>query len=209
MNIFMDQELRTQRTYNNIAQRWAREHNTKEYWREEFEVFSRKVPHGKVLDVGCGPGKDYQLFQERGYDYTGVDFSTGLLAVARSQFPAAEFVEGSMYSLPFSEHEFDGFWAAASLLHIPKQKIPAALQSIKRVIRENGAGAIMLKKGEGEKMVTDDNHSGDPEDQRFFAYWQKDEFTDALHSAGFTVADFLEKPVSARTIWLSFFVTVA
>ena len=204
----MDKELRTQRTYNNIAQRWAREHNTKEYWREEFEVFSRLVPHGRILDVGCGSGRDYQLFQEKGYGYTGVDFSQGLLNTARSRFPAVQFVEGNMYSLPFSEHKFDGFWAAASLLHIPKQNIPVTLQDIKRVIRENGAGAIMLKRGEGEKIVIDDSHTGDENDGRFFAYWQKDEFTDVLRNAGFTVADFLEKPVSERTIWLSFFVRI-
>jgi len=93
--------------------------------------------------------------------------------------------------------------AAASLLHIPKEKIRKALGEIKRVIKDGGIGFIALKKGEGEKVVVDED---DEQDKRFFAYWQKEEFKETLKNSGFEVLDFLERPVSAKTTWLVFFV---
>lgn len=204
----MDRELRTKETYNRIAKQWASEHNTLEYWRKEFEAFSRLLPQGTVADVGCGAGRDYQLFREKKnqYDYVGFDYSSGLVEVARSQFPEAHFILGDMYQSSFENATFDGFWAAASLLHIPKERIGAVLVNVRRIIRPGGIGAIMLKKGNGEHMVVDDNRNGDTADERFFAYWQKDEFADFLCSSGFEIVDFFEHPVSERTVWLSFFV---
>lgn len=202
----MDRELRTKDTYNRIAKQWAAEHNTPEYWHKEFETFSQLLPKGKILDVGCGAGRDYQLFRGSQYEYTGVDYSSGLLEVACVRFPEAHFVLGDIYDLPFADEAFSGFWAAASLLHIPKQRIGEALARVRRAIQPEGIGAIMLKKGIGEQMVRDDNQSGDSTDERFFAYWQKDEFTNTVSKQNFAVVDFLEHPVSARTSWLSFFV---
>jgi ubiquinone/menaquinone biosynthesis C-methylase UbiE len=158
------------------------------------------------LDIGCGAGRDYQLFAEGEYDYTGIDYSKRLLAIARLQFPAGQFMFGNIFDLPFEDGAFDGFWAAASLLHIPKEKIAVALASVHRVVAQNGSGVIMLKKGEGQMMVVDDSHSGDTDDQRFFAYWQRHEFTDVLQQCGFMVLSFSERSVSERTTWLSFFV---
>ena len=171
-----DPELITKETYNRIAEQWAKEHNNVDYFQQEFEIFRSFLPKGKVLDVGCGAGRDYQFFQGGQYDYTGVDYSSGLLGVAREQFPEARFVEGNILDLPFQDQEFDGFWAAASLLHIPKDKMNKALQSIKRILKERGVGFIALEKGDGEQMVADDNHNQDMRDQRFFSYWQNRNF---------------------------------
>jgi len=58
----MNEEEVTQKTYNRIAEKWAAEHSETDYWQKEFKVFTELLPQGKVLDVGCGPGRDYQLF---------------------------------------------------------------------------------------------------------------------------------------------------
>ena len=202
----MDPELETQKTYNHIAERWAEEHNSQEYWREEFELFHQLLPRGNILDVGCGPSTYHPLFQEKGYGYTGVDYAERLVAVARSRFPHASFVVGNMYDLPFACEEFDGFWAVASLLHIPKHKIGDVLARIRGVVKKGGVGAIMLKKGMGEQMAADDNRNGDEGDRRFFAYWQREEFIKPLEQAGFEVVNFLEREKSEGTTWITFFV---
>jgi len=204
----MGEETITQETYNRIAEKWAREHSDVDYFRKEFEKFSQLLPRGKILDVGCGWGRDSNLFESTDYEYTGVDYSKGLLEIAKANFPQVKFVEGNILDLPFEENEFDGFWAAASLLHIPKEKIHKALAEIKRVVKKRGFGFIALKKGEGEKMVTDDKRDGDEQDQRFFAYWQKDEFENVLQKAGFEVLDSIEHPASEKTTWIAFFVKI-
>ena len=71
---------------------------------------------------------------------------------------------------------FDGVWAAASLLHLPKARIHQALQEIRRVLKPDGGFFITVKKGEGEALV--DNHVG----KRFFAYYQPQELTQLLAS---------------------------
>ncbi|MCH8987039.1 class I SAM-dependent methyltransferase [Patescibacteria group bacterium] len=195
----MNEEETTQKTYNQIAEKWAAEHNDVDYFRKEFGKFSQLLSKGKILDVGCGWGRDCSLFKSTDYEYTGVDYSKGLLEIARANFPQVKFVEGNILDLPFKENEFDGFWAAASLLHIPKAKIQEALKELKRITKSGGVGFIALKKGQGEEMS---------KDERFFAYWQYDEFESVLLKAGFEVLDFIEHPESDKTIWIAFFVKI-
>ncbi|HZX50164.1 MAG TPA: class I SAM-dependent methyltransferase [Candidatus Paceibacterota bacterium] len=193
-----DSEQTTQDTYNRIATEWAREHDTPDYWQIEFDIFSKLLPKGKVLDVGCGAARDYPLFHKGGYDYTGIDYSEGLLREAKKKFPDARLERADILRLSF-ENDFDGFWAVASLLHIPKAKMRLALENVKRAIKPGGIGMVVLKKGQGEKME---------QDQRFFAYWEKEEFEEVLARAGFRMLYFVERPVSERTTWLAFYVTL-
>lgn len=202
-----EHEQLTQATYNLIAEQWAAEHNTPDYWQKEFGIFSRLLPSGKILYIGCGAGGGYHLLRNL-YEYQGVDYSYGLLNIARSQFPKARFVLGNVYKLPFPDSAFDGFWAAASLLHIAKQNIHQALREIRRVVKPDGIGIIMLKKGIGEHVVIDDSRTGNTADKRFFAYWQEVPFTEILMRVGLDLVDFLERQVSKRTTWISFFVKV-
>ncbi len=53
----MDEEAITQETYNRIAEKWAAEHNETDYWQKEFEIFTKLLPQGKILDVGAGRGE--------------------------------------------------------------------------------------------------------------------------------------------------------
>jgi len=85
---------------------------------EEIDDFVKNLPQdAKVLDVGCGSGRDTNLLKQKGANPVGLDISSGLLKVARKQFPHLEFVEGNMLKLPFSDNIFDGVWVHASLLH--------------------------------------------------------------------------------------------
>lgn len=197
-----DPQHLTKETYNKIAEAWAQDHSNLDFWKEEFEAFKKLLPIGKILDVGCGPGHHTQFLQEV-YDYTGVDYSEQFIELAKQKFPDTTFILGNMLDLPFKENEFDGFWAAASLLHIPKENSGTALGEIGRVVKENGIGFIALKKGEGQKIVVDED---DPNDKRFFAYWQKNEFQQVLEENGFELLKFSEHPTEGKTTWLVFFI---
>ena len=56
---------------------------------------------GKVLDIGCGTGRLYQLLQEfqpfdsaqgRGIDYIGLDQSEGQIVMAKQDFPDNKYI---------------------------------------------------------------------------------------------------------------------
>ncbi len=70
-------------------------------------LFFSDVPAGcKVLDVCCGSGHVTREFVERGYRVTGVDSSSALIEIARSQLPDATFVVQDVRRLEFKK-EFD------------------------------------------------------------------------------------------------------
>lgn len=110
----------------------------------------------------------------------------------------------SVYDLNFPAHTFDGFWASAVLLHVPKERINEALARIKSVVKDNGIGFISLKDGADQKVEVD--QIGGETVKRFFAYWQKDEFQKVLKDNGFSVVDYMYRPMSEKTRWHCFFV---
>lgn len=203
------QEQKTLESYKKIATARAKTHANPDFWQPEFERFQKLLPNGKVIDIGCGSGRDAILFTVAGYDYTGVDISDEMLSEAKKLVPAANFVKGNAYSLDFPSQTLDGFWAAASLLHIPKINASLVLQEIRRVVRDNGVGFIAMKEGEGEQMVRGSLEG----DERFFSFYTDSEFLQLLQNNGFEVIEHLRdtreyNPPKDLTIWLLYLVRV-
>ncbi len=197
-------ELTTAQTYDQSAQTWSGVHNSKGFWATEMENFHRLLPSGKILEIGSGGGRDAKELVELGYEYVGTDISTGLLEVARQNLPNETFLNQSVYDLDFQGEKFDGFWASAVLLHIPKDRMNEALARIKSVLVTRAIGFISLKDGIGEKVEHDEINGKQLE--RFFSYWQKDEFAKMLQENGYTVIDYSYHPMSEKTRWHCFFV---
>ena len=154
------------------------------------------LPSGKVLEIGSGAGKDAQALIQMGYEYTGTDASKGLIDLAQQRNPGAKFENKSVFDLDYPDNTFDGFWTAATLLHIPKSRIDEALGTIRRVVKPGGVGFISLKQGEGEKE--------DPNTGRWFSYYSRDEFADILEGNSFRVENF-EVRAGQKDTWLVFY----
>ncbi len=203
------EELKTLKSYKKIAKARQKKCADPNFWRSEFEKFRKLLPSGKVVDIGCGSGRDALLFTQGGYEYIGIDLSKEMLAGAKKLVPNADFQKMDMYAMNFPSQNFDGFWAAASLLHIPKRNVGKVLQEIKRVIKSGGIGFFAMKEGKGEKMV----QGPYKEDERFFSFWQEDEFLKILQENGFEVLEHTKdareyNPPKNITIWLLYFVRV-
>ena len=179
-----------------------------DFWLPEFNQFKELLPVGRVLDIGCGGGIDAVLLLGAGYNYIGIDASPAMLLAAIELVPDAEFREMNMYKLEFVDGTFNGFWAAASFLHVPKTNIPAVLAEAKRVLSPDGVGFIALKEGIGEGIVANRYAS----DERFFAFYGLEEFTKILKDNGFDVLSSArdatrdKRPVENPDIYLTFFV---
>lgn len=195
-----DREKRTVGYYDKKAEAWATAHGGYEdvsYWQSEMEKFHDLLPNGKVLEIGSGTGKDASALIAMGYDYTGTDASEGLLKIAQKRNPQATFKHVGVHDLDFPEHEFDGFWTVATLLHIPKNKLDEALQKIKTQVKPGGIGFITMKAGAGEKE--------DPETGRWFAYYSKEGFQETLERNGFEVIEEKNRK-GEKDWWLCFWV---
>lgn len=138
----------------------------------------------RVLDLGCGAGRDAAVFRSKGCAVTGIDASPELFTVARQRLPGVDFRQCDFTEpLPFPAASFNGVWASASLLHLPKQQLPIVLREIKRVLSTGGIFFCSMKEGTGEKMLKDFSGEG----KRFFAFYTEAELCHHVQAVGFTI----------------------
>jgi ubiquinone/menaquinone biosynthesis C-methylase UbiE len=112
--------------------------------------------------------------RERGLDPIGLDSAAALAVLAR-QYSGASTVIGDLRSLPFGASVFDGIWASASLLHLRRAHMSAALAEIFRVMRAGGVFFGSVKSGMGE---TQDAVG------RWFTYYHAQDWTELLGQVG-------------------------
>lgn len=105
-------------------------------------VFARSH---KILDVGCGTGRDLSFLLGNGKDAYGVDPSREMLVAAHQALGARGFSsEGRLFvgSLPdlsqFAESEFDGILCSAVLMHLPEEELFDAVYALRRILRPGG-----------------------------------------------------------------------
>lgn len=95
----------------------------------------------RVLDLGCGNGRAYRLFEGVAIEYEGLDASEKLIALARREVNdlLATFRVGSMIALPYDAADFDAVMAVASLHHVPSREYRlAALREAHRALKPGG-----------------------------------------------------------------------
>lgn len=201
------EEEQTMKTYDTSASDWTSKHSSERFWGEEMDKFTQLLPTGKILEIGSGGGRDAKELIANGYEYTGTDVSQGLLEEARNANPNATFLHQSVYDLDFPNDTFDGFWASAVLLHIPKERIDEALGKLHNVVRNDGIGFISIKQGEGQK-IEEDEPDMEEKRTRLFAYWKDEEFQEVLNRNSFEVVETMVRPMSERTTWLIYLVKV-
>ncbi len=146
-----------------------------------------------LLDIGCGHGRLFPIFAElRIKRFVGIDPSLGMLAVAKKNYPEANIRSGDVYLLPdmFNAKEFDAFWAAVSLMHLPPERMPEAVKAIHYVCKPGAIGVITLPSGEGDPHVStalkrDFNDENAPDVKVY--KWSQLKLEPILKKAGFGV----------------------
>ncbi|MBN2500713.1 MAG: methyltransferase domain-containing protein [Anaerolineales bacterium] len=165
-----------------------------------LDAFSSRLEAGaRVLDLGCGPGRDTDHLQARSLDAFGLDLSFGMLQEAKKRTPW-NFAQGDMHHLPLPNGQLGGVWLSAALLHLPRHTAPQALQEVRRVLKPSGVLFLGVKQGSGESWQ--DSKLG----RRFFIYYQLDEIKALVHAAGFQVVEDWESPGSVGK-WLNIVAT--
>ena len=181
-----------------------------------LEAFVRGLPGLRVLDLGCGPGRDARHFASLGCVVTAVDYSKAMIRAAQAtpvEANAPRFAVLDMRDVgqAFPENAFDGAWVCASLLHVLEQDVPTVLAGIHRVLTPRGRAMISLKGGpQGAALITEHKHGR--EIRREFVFWERAAFESVLEAAGFQVLGF-EADVKGMTgglpmTWLRFTVEV-
>jgi ubiquinone/menaquinone biosynthesis C-methylase UbiE len=191
--------------YNKIAEFFS---NTRKYLWDDLKPLVKYTKNGdKVLDIGCGNGRLYQLFSDLSIDYTGMDNSEGQLGMARKNYPEAKFVLGEMTKLPFADSFFDVIYCIATFHHLPDEELRLqALNEMKRVLKPGGhilmtnwnlyseSAQKTVKKGKwsqeaGEFMVPWYSSEGKILGQRYYHGFTLEELTDLFKKTGLILED--------------------
>jgi len=142
----------------------------------QLERFATALqPGAAVLDLGCGSGRDLAVLKAAGFRAVGLDISPQLAAIAR-EGSGCQVLVGDMRNPPFRDWEFDGIWAAASLLHLQRDDVVPALGRLRRLLVPRGRFFASVKAGVGEERTSDG---------RWFTYFQPHEWQQLLAGSGF------------------------
>jgi ubiquinone/menaquinone biosynthesis C-methylase UbiE len=137
----------------------------------------------RVVDVGCGAGQYACRLAVRGAWAVALDRSSGMLEQAVAAGTPRP-LQADMCHLPLPSAAFDGCFACASLLHLPRAQAPAALTEFRRVLGPAGVLYLSLKLGTGEEWVCLGERG-----ERFFVYYLPAEIDRMLVRTGFRPID--------------------
>jgi len=104
-------------------------------------------PGGRILDIGCGSGRDLAELHRQGYQAFGVDATREFVDLAQQAHPelAGKIGYGSLPDLGIPFHgEFDGVLCSAVLMHIDTADLLNAALSIKSCLKVNGRLLISI-----------------------------------------------------------------
>lgn len=191
-------------TYNKIAEDWVLDHNDDDWWQAGTDYFLSLLPKGaSVLDVGCGGGIKTQYISAKGHDVTGIDFSEKMIEIAQRENPRVEFAVVDMYDIDKISETFDGIFAQAALLHIPKTRALEVLTKMKNKLNKDGLLYLAVKgiRDDGtEEDIIKGNEYG-YEYERFFSYFKLEELKDYFGQLGLLVV-WEENKKSNKTNWI-------
>lgn len=117
-----------------------------------YQEFEKCLSIGsRILDLGCGSGRDSRYFASQGYDVIAVDPSSRMCAITEANAAVPVYTMRAE-ELSF-ENEFDAVWACASLLHVPRVNQVSALQRISRALKPGGVLYASWKYGTQDRCV--------------------------------------------------------
>lgn len=142
----------TLRHYNEHAETfWAgtRDHDVSQNRAALLQHLSGPGPY-RVLDFGCGPGRDLKIFRDLGHEAIGLEGAERLVELARS-YSGCEVWQQDFLKLELAPEFFDGIFANASLFHVPSQELPRLLRELWTTLKPEGVLFSSNPRGENEE----------------------------------------------------------
>ncbi len=119
------------------------------------KLYDRFLPRiddqGKILDAGCGSGRDSKNFLNLGYKVTAFDANEALVKLASKHLGHA-VTQATFDSFNAEPCSFDGIWACASLLHVPSEDLPRTFSHLGELLKAQGVFYCSFKYGETEQV---------------------------------------------------------
>lgn len=160
---------KTLKYYNENAQSFASGTVSVKFTEVQDKFLEKFNPDAYILDFGCGAGRDTKYFLSRGYQVDAVDGSEQLCRIA-SEYTGIK-VRQMLFQELDEKEKYDGIWACASILHLPKKQLREVLKNMYAALKSKGWIYTSFKYGEFEG-----ERNG-----RYFTDFTTDTFKDFIH----------------------------
>jgi SAM-dependent methyltransferase len=190
--------ISTRTAYNDIAEiytEFVRNHlDSQPFDRAMLGVFAELVQtngSGRVADLGCGPGRLTAHLTGLGLDVFGLDLSSRMIELARTQYPELSFDVGSLEHLDIADGTLAGVLAWYSIIHLPPERVQVVLREFHRVLEAGGYALLGFQATDAQDV--------EPFDHKVIrAYrWPPQRLAELAAAAGFTaVARLVREPDS-------------
>lgn len=150
---------------------------------EQLNDFCKLLkPGDKVIDAGCGAGRDTNLFQQKGFDEIGIDISKNIIEEARRKYPKTNFTVADILNLQFENSTFDAVWSHGSIVHFDNENdVLESISEFYRVLKTGGKLHLLVKSKSSQRI---DSIS---KNERYYNYFSKDEISNILKDRGFKI----------------------
>ncbi len=113
------------------------------------DIYSRFLSYipdgGRIMDLGCGSGRDVIWFREHGYEAYGLDASKELVKRIMKEYDIPVF--SGLIEEWTTSTLFDGVWCCASLMHLDDDALEQFFGNLKWNLKPNGVLFMSVKSG--------------------------------------------------------------
>ena len=141
----------------------------------------------RILDFGCGPGRDLKVFRDLGHEAIGLEGAERFVELARD-YSGCEVWQQDFLKLALPAEFFDGIFANASLFHVPSQELPRVLRELRSALKQDGVLFSSNPRGENEE-----GWNG----QRYGCYYNLETWRELVTAAGFVEITHYYRPPGA------------
>jgi SAM-dependent methyltransferase len=138
----------------------------------------------RILDFGCGPGRDLKVFRDLGHEAIGLEGAALFVELARD-YSGCEVWQQDFLQLSLPGEYFDGIFANASLFHVPSQELPRVLRELWATLKPEGVLFSSNPRGDNEE-----GWSG----QRYGCYYDWARWRELVTGAGFVEINHYYRP---------------
>ncbi len=133
--------------YNRNSRRMAEQYESVDFSGALEAVFAALPSGARVLELGCGSGRDAAALVSRGFEVTAMDGSAEMLREAVRRHP--ELAGGTVEhvlpgELPFETASFDAVLSMAVIMHLHESELPTLFHTVHRVLRPGGLFAYSV-----------------------------------------------------------------
>ena len=137
----------TRLAHDNIAQKYYETYKDDKTDLAYFDEFL-DICDTDILDLGCGMGHYANYMYNKGYTVTGIDFSSGMLDIARKEYPNIEYIQSDVCDLSLlSGRKYDGIVLAYLLQHLSRKETENLFKQLPKYLKPNAKLLIFTREG--------------------------------------------------------------